>query len=192
MVSAQRPTAPPADAAPPQTAAGAAASAAVASGGRMAAAAAAADPSSAAPAAAAAAQQQQQERAAAAARQSVLSLIRAGEYYGNETLHAHVGLGACSVLCTEKRVLHVRNGTWELSWQAEWPRLKGVELFPDRERVVLQLFTSFAGSPRGPQQRAIECGNRAAMLLVYRTVQAMRAQYNEALVKGQLSGGAVK
>ena len=43
-----------------------------------------------------------------------------------------------------------------------------------------------------PQQRAIECGNRAAMLLVYRTVQAMRAQYNEALVKGQLSGGAVK
>ena len=122
----------------------------------------------------------------------MLSLIRAGEYYGNETLHAHVGLGACSVLCTEKRVLHVRNGTWELSWQAEWPRLKGVELFPDRERVVLQLFTSFAGSPRGPQQRAIECGNRAAMLLVYRTVQAMRAQYNEALVKGQLSGGAVK
>ena len=98
--------------------------------------------------------------------------------------------GHTQVLCTEKRVLHVRNGTWELTWQAEWPRLKGVELFPDRERVVLQLFTTIAGSPRGPQSRAIECGNRAAMLLVYRTVQAMRTQYAELLVKGQL-GGAV-
>ena len=72
----------------------------------------AADPSSSSAAAAAAQQQQQQERAAAAARQSVLSLIRAGEYYGNETLHAHVGLGACSVLCTEKRVL-LNVSTWK-------------------------------------------------------------------------------
>ena len=86
-----------------------------------------------------------------------------------------VALGAHSILFTERRVLHVRAGTWEQNWMAPWRRLKGVELQPARSRVLLQLFAE----PFAPSRRVIECGNPETMQLVYRKLQGVRAEYAE-------------
>jgi len=86
-----------------------------------------------------------------------------------------VALGAHSILFTERRVLHVRAGTWEQNWMAPWRRLKGVELQPARSRVLLQLFAE----PFAPSRRVIECGNPETMQLVYRKLQGVRVEYAE-------------
>ena len=96
-----------------------------------------------------------------------------------------MGLGAYALLCTEVRVLFVRAGTWEQSWQVPWPRLKGVEMHAERSRVQLQLFGS--GLFAGQLARVIDCSNEPAMQLVYREVQRLRAEYTQALVEHALA-----
>ena len=67
-----------------------------------------------------------------------------------------------------------------------WPRLKGVEQLADRSAVRLQLFATnelFSGS----SSRTIKCSHRAAMVLVYSTVQQMRQLYAQTLVTEALT-----
>ena len=128
-----------------------------------------------------------------AALREVLLRVEAGAYAG-EALQAHVGLGAYALLCTEVRVLFVRAGTWEQSWQVPWSRVRGLALRPDSSVVDVQLFAEkevlstsyFFGAPT----RAVQCDNGAAMRLVYATLQECRASYAEALVTGALAGSA--
>ena len=105
--------------------------------------------------------------------------MEAGAYRG-ELLLEHVGLGPRTLICTDARALLVRSGSLDLSWQAPWQKLRGVELQPARHVVRLQLDTR--------QSQKIECGSAGATKLVYATVMRMRARYAEALVAGALAG----
>ena len=99
----------------------------------------------------------------------------------SQVLLEHVGLGPCTVLCTEARVLYVRTGTWEQHWQVPLGRLRGVELQPERTRVLLQLFAEGKLPLFGTPSRAIECSNATAMQLVYSAIQHIRALYSAEL-----------
>jgi len=111
--------------------------------------------------------------------QELLQRVEAGAYRG-ELLLEHVGLGPRTLICTDARALLVRSGSLDLSWQAPWQMLRGVELQPARHVVRLQLDTR--------QSQKIECGSAGATKLVYATVMRMRARYAEALVAGALAG----
>jgi len=111
--------------------------------------------------------------------QELLQRVEAGAYRGDLLLE-HVGLGPRTLICTDARALLVRSGSLDLSWQAPWHQLRGVELQPARYVVRLQLDTR--------QSHKIECGSAGATKLVYATVMRMRARYAEALVAGALAG----
>lgn len=97
----------------------------------------------------------------------------------------------------EARALLLRTGTWALQWQVPWARLKDVQLQPDRGRVLLVLAPE-DGSLFGGGTRYVDCAqrvagsphrsnSRAALALVYETLQARRREVAAAQLGSSLA-----
>ena len=100
--------------------------------------------------------------------------------------------GAC-LLATEERLLLLKTGTLALQWQAPLRRIRDVQQQPDKGRVLLLLLPEDGkdggGLFGGNLSRVIDCngqkgggrtnGSKAALSLVFSTVQEQRAGFAE-------------
>jgi len=113
--------------------------------------------------------------------QDLLRSIEGGEY-ADDVLVEHLHLGPQVLLFTDERMIYFNSQSPSKQWQAQWERLKGVDISADHSRVSLLLF------PGGGRERFdVDCGHVAAMHLVYATIRRMRELHAQAVVMTSLS-----
>ena len=126
------------------------------------------------------------DESTAVAMRGVLADVDGGAYAA-EALCGHIVFGGACLLATEERLLLLKSGTLALQWQVPLRRIKDVQMQADKGCVLILLLPTeddrlFGG---GNLRRAINCvagqkgGSKAALSLVFSTVQEQRALFSE-------------
>lgn len=124
------------------------------------------------------------DESTAVAMRGVLADIDGGAYAA-EALCGHIVFGGACLLATEERLLLLKSGTLALQWQVPLRRIKDVQMQADKGRVLLLLLPEEGGGLFGGNlSRVIDCtsqkgGSRAALSLVFTTVQEQRALFSQ-------------
>jgi hypothetical protein len=109
--------------------------------------------------------------------------------YRDEALEAHVGLGGRLLLASDRRLLYVKKGSWDLLWQLPYGTIVSAERAPDSSEVLLRL-TSDPNeweSTATPPTRSISCMTSAIVPLVLETVQGVLAKDVAKTLKEELA-----
>ena len=109
--------------------------------------------------------------------QGILRVVAGGEHVG-DTMRDHVGLGGNMLTATNRRLLYLKKGTWELYWQVPLKSVVRVDQVPNSS--VVELLVTNSSDVPGPNDggtsvRRVECMTQAVVPLVVDTVKRAMA-----------------